>query len=256
MSVVTISYGELTASILQPLCEKIGAAFGDSATSLGILAISDVPGFSELRQHLLPLSRRLASLSPEELCGVTVESAGYQVGWSHGKEKVEGDKFDVSKGSYYANPLVEDLLQSIIERRRVARSTDSNSGGMEEYEAPEDDLERVSLANPAFFAQNVWPTESIPELEAAIKDMGRLICKVGRLLAKLCDKYVSTKCPGYTKGKLESILTTSLCCKARLLHYFPAEADFEKKQDLDKSPGDDSDFSDWCGWHNDHVSHR
>ena len=135
----------------------------------------------------------LASLSPEELCGVTVESAGYQVGWSHGKEKVEGDKFDVSKGSYYANPLVEDLLQSIIERRRVARSTDSNSGGMEEYEAPEDDLERVSLANPAFFAQNVWPTESIPELEAAIKDMGRLICKVGRLLAKLCDKYVSTK---------------------------------------------------------------
>ena len=57
------------------------------------------------------------------------------------------------------------------------------------------------------------------------------------------------KCPGFTKGKLESIIKYSLCCKGRLLHYFPKEMPHEPKTEYH----DDVDFSDWCGWHNDHV---
>lgn len=44
-------------------------------------------------------------------------SSYYSIGWSHGKEKLEG-KPDFSKGSYYANPLanrpVED--EELIKR--------------------------------------------------------------------------------------------------------------------------------------------
>jgi len=42
----------------------------------------------------------------------------------------------------------------------------------------------------------------------------------------------------------------SLCCKGRLLHYFPIEND----QLIDQKDKDIFDFSDWCGWHNDHGS--
>ena len=37
---------------------------------------------------------------------------------SHGREKLEGDKLDYSKGSFYANPLTENLAESMLERRR------------------------------------------------------------------------------------------------------------------------------------------
>jgi hypothetical protein len=56
------------------------------------------------------------------------------------------------------------------------------------------------------------------------------------------------KCPGY-EPKLEKILRHSKCCKARLLHYFPPEDDR-----VDDATAADAQFSDWCGWHNDHGS--
>lgn len=69
------------------------------------------------------------------------------------------------------------------------------------------------------------------------------------------------QCPGYAKGKLESVLTQSLCCKARLLHYFPADeiaaADASSAcTSIGTEPptDDDTDYSNWCGWHNDHGS--
>jgi len=56
-----------------------------------------------------------------------------------------------------------------------------------------DQLKQTAIENPAFFAPNVWPSSSIPELEDAFKDMGLLICHVGRILARLCDDYVATQ---------------------------------------------------------------
>uniref|UniRef100_A0A6U1X1B8 Non-haem dioxygenase N-terminal domain-containing protein n=1 Tax=Trieres chinensis TaxID=1514140 RepID=A0A6U1X1B8_TRICV len=256
-SVVKISYRELidlSEDNLPSLTESLSKAFGSSESSLGILAVSDVPGFASLRRRLLPLSRRLAELPTDCLESVTNESAGYQVGWSHGKEKVEGNKFDIMKGSFYANPITDNLLESIKERRRFS----ANSTSFEEVEpVSEEELEQVAKANPAFFAPNVWPVDSLPELEPAIKEMGQLIHSVGRKVAKLCDAYVSMKCPSFKTGKLESLLTTSLCCKARLLHYFPAklEENQEKESILgNENTEDDLEFSDWCGWHNDHGS--
>jgi len=48
--------------------------------------------------------------------------------------------------------------------------------------------------------------------------------------------------PSYPRDKLRNTITSSLACKARLLHYFP-----RTKDDAVKA-GDAS----WCGWHLDH----
>ncbi len=57
----------------------------------------------------------------------------------------------------------------------------------------EEELRQLAHANPAFFAPNVWPSKSLPELENALKEMGQLIHRVGVHLAKCCDLYVSAR---------------------------------------------------------------
>lgn len=76
--------------------------------------------------------------------------------------------------------------------------------------------------------------------------MGQLVVDVGALVGKQCDNFVKSKCEGYEDLKLFDTITHSLCCKARLLHYFAKETE--------TSTNEDDLFSDWCGWHNDHGS--
>jgi len=182
--------------------------------------VTDVPTLEEKRRRLLPLASRMANL--EDKTEIISESSNFQSGWSHGKEIFAG-KPDLAKGSFYANPLVDDITTI---REDVPR--------------------KLRDDNPGFFAPNVWPTNSIPELEAAFKDLGQLVVDVGRLLAKSCDCYISQKCRGYEPNKLSKLLQESMYCKGRLLHYFP----------LEQSPNvsEENNVNDWCGWHNDHGS--
>ena len=196
--VVEISYKDLSpenndakSSHHSKLMDKVHRAFGSDDDCLGIVAITDVPSFAKLRSKLLPLSYRLAcTLSEKELDDVTVESACYSVGWSCGKEKVEGDKYDTSKGSFYANPITDDLLQSTVQRSK---------GGLElknpfqQLPCTEEELIIIAAKNPAFFAPNVWPSQSLQELEPTFKQLGLLIREVGLKVANLCDAYVSMK---------------------------------------------------------------
>lgn len=180
-NVVEISYHDLVKvssqnndeQMEQELLLKIGQAFGDGEECLGILAVTHVPKLEALRSKLLPMARDLALLPAEELEKITDEPSGYQVGWSHGKEKLEGDKLDLAKGSFYANPLTDDLLQS-------RPNVDPN----------------VARAHPEFYAPNVWPTmssTSLADFEQTFKELGLLVCHVGRMLARLCDAYVKSK---------------------------------------------------------------
>jgi len=113
--------------------------------------------------------------------------------------------------------------------------------------------------------------------------MGRLIVKVGVMVARQCDVYVRSKCVGYEggkeggrkgRGKLERVVRESKVCKGRLLYYFPyveREGEGEEggkegektglcvkkgeKEEEGKEGGKkEKDFSTWCGWHNDHGS--
>lgn len=203
----------------QELLDKIGQAFGNGPECLGILVVTDIPAFAEMRQRLLPLSRRLAAL--DNLLDMERPEAFYTVGWSHGKEIFAG-KTDTGKGSFYANPLVDNLAQLRAVNPDVAKS------------------------RPAFFAPNVWPSSSLPELEPAFKELGQLMVDIGRLLARPCDDYVFSKCPGYQKNKLQTVLGKSMFHKGRLLHYFA--------NDSIASTDSIMDVDSWCGWHNDNSS--
>ncbi|CAN1177693.1 hypothetical protein LINPERHAP2_LOCUS33244 [Linum perenne] len=142
---VTIPYSELKEKNMD-LSNKIEEGFRPNG--LGILSVTDVPGFSSLRQDLLHLSQRLASL-PEEikkeledpmflfLCVVMDAYFMYNFGWSHGKEKLESGKTDVLKGSYYENPILDvpTTDQHLIQRY------------------------------PSYCGSNIWPKSALPELE-------------------------------------------------------------------------------------------
>ncbi|KAL7531320.1 hypothetical protein ACHAXR_003976, partial [Thalassiosira sp. AJA248-18] len=268
--VVSINYNDLVSACQsknKSIDDLIEKAFGSNSSSLGIVAITDVPKLPSLRRRLLPLAQKLATLSPDQLKEVTVPESGFQVGWSHGREKLEGDKLDFSKGSFYANPLTENLTESMLERRRYLRSRkNSNISNQTENSMMEevlrfdeslqtiqtdDELRELAKTNPAFFAPNVWPSDHIPELEPSFGEVGQLLHEVGSMVAKCCDSYVAAKCSGY-EPKLEQILHHSKCCKARLLHYFATEDDAGGISTENNT--DDTQFSNWCGWHNDHGS--
>lgn len=183
---------------------------------------------------------------------------------------MEGNKFDYSKGSFYANPLTENLVESMLERRKYQRLhhlsrnnilvdniKDRSTDELLEWDESlkfvqnDDELRSLAKANPGFFAPNIWPSNHLPELESVFKEAGQMVHEVGIMVARCCDSYVLAKCSGY-EPKLEKIIRNSKCCKARLLHYFPIEDDVI--DDNDVATIDDTNFSDWCGWHNDHGS--
>jgi hypothetical protein len=168
------------------LSEKIKAAFGPDG--FGICLVKNVPKYPELREKLLPLAHKIGNLPKETLEKLEYPDTFYQVGWSHGKEKFKG-KEDYSKGSFYANPQYDNP------------KADPNIKG-------------------DIFPHNRWPSEDVPDLEDAFKNLGQLIVQTGIYLSKHIDKYVEKNVPNYEKGKITRILSESQTCKARLLHYF------------------------------------
>lgn len=199
------------------LSAKIEEGFGPG--SLGILSISDVPGYNPLRQNLLRLSPRLANLPDNVKRELEDPNSRYNFGWSHGKEKLESGKPDTLKGSFYGNPILDipTTNQSLIQRY------------------------------PSYCGSNIWPHTALPELEVAFKALGKLILDVGMLVANHCDRYVSKGMKMAEDQGLEQILGRSRCHKGRLLYYFPVKFSNSCTQD-------DESMSSWCGWHTDHGS--
>jgi hypothetical protein len=203
VEVVVISYNDLVSACNSSsdgssdvnLDDLIDKAFGASSNSLGIIAITDVPNLPSLRVKLLHMAQELATLPPDDLDKITAYEAGYQVGWSHGREKLEGDKLDLSKGSFYANPLTDDLADCMLKRRNNTMGDGDLLKWDESIQSAQSDEDLLKLAksNPAFFAPNIWPTESIPELETAFKEAGEMVHKIGIMIARCCDSYVSSR---------------------------------------------------------------
>jgi len=252
--ITTISFSEISSKEhSKSVLDKIEQGFGNSDSALGIIAITDIPNYEAIRSKMLHLSHQFATCTPVDILEqLTIPSANYQVGWSHGQERVEGDKFDDAKGSYYANPLSDNVLEHVL-KRDFPNYSDQDLEKMQEKEK-RDEYIRIAKENPAFYAPNVWP-HHIPDFENTFKEMGLLIQSIGRLVAKACDEYVLMNCQGYSPGKIESIVAQSMCCKGRLLHYFPTSIKIEDSNTTNGSEDSgDIDFSDWCGWHNDHCS--
>jgi isopenicillin N synthase-like dioxygenase len=210
--VVEIDYNELVAGV--DLSDKIQIAYGEDG--LGILTVSNVPGLLKAREELLVLSQRFAVLPDAVKQKYAHPESKYSFGWSHGVENLEG-KPDTSKGSYYNNPM---------------------------YDKPVANEKLIEQYSP-FIHPNIWPTEDLPELENAFKALGQLIVAVGALVAAQCDRMVKKQCPSYRDNFIQNVIETSMCCKARLLHYFAIDS-------TELPAEDEGNFSSWCGWHNDH----
>jgi len=220
------------------LLSKLGQAFGSEDECLGILLVTNLPQhYTAMRERVLTLTHKLGSLSSKDLDAVTVEESLYQVGWSHGKEKLSNNVNDTAKGSFYFNPLVEESLLDAVNNRDGEKA--QTQGWIDD---------------PAVTTPNVWPQDSLPELQAAAMEMGQYIIKVGHKIALLCDLFVSKKCPTYKKWTMYETLTNSLFCKGRLLHYFPKDSQDNVKNAICDSVKSVEDYGNWCGWHNDHGS--
>lgn len=191
----------------------------------GIIALRGVPGLAEARSNLLPLADHLANLPPDELARLEDPESFFSVGWSLGKETLEGGIPDFNKGSFYANP-VYDALDVTPEELRL---------------------------HPSYTRPNVWP-ESIPALRPALRTMGALIVDHGRLLARACDKLVCQELGKASVGtsSIEAAIADSVGAKSRLLHYYPPRPDQTAAPDSSGSEADK--MGSWCGWHLDHGS--
>lgn len=210
--VVEITFEELLDENSN-LSAKIESAFGPNGN--GIVSVSHIPNLLEYRKSLLLLSHKFANLPQEAKRKVEDPENLFSNGWSHGKEKLEDGRTDLLKGSFYANPI---------------------------FDQPAIDETTVQLY-PAYCQPNLWPKEDLPELEYAFKNLGQLIVDVGLRLTSHIDKYVTSRNPSATPGKLLNTLKNSRCFKGRLLHYFPVESQRAAE-----------DVSSWCGWHKDHGS--
>ncbi|EER14719.1 conserved hypothetical protein [Perkinsus marinus ATCC 50983] len=192
------------------LTDRILQAYGRD--SLGLCCVSDVPKYTEYRQALLPKIHTLGNLPPSALEKYVLPEAFFNVGWSHGNEKLGGGRPDLGKGSFYANPLFE------------------NPGELDPT---------AQQRHPACATPNVWPKE-VPGFREAFIDAGRLLAEVGTMVARHMDKACQAhgiKCCSLVEATFEK---SRLCC-GRALHYYPLEQG-EVQEGTEDS---------WCGWHND-----
>ncbi|CAG8726351.1 14769_t:CDS:2, partial [Funneliformis caledonium] len=214
---VIINYTDLLNNV--DLFDAIEEAFGSKPHCLGLLLVKNLPqSYMKKRARLLRLSSIFAAL-PEEVKEKVVDEQGYYLsGWSYGKEVFDGKK-DTSKGSYYGNPKFD--FPNVTEEQ------------LKEF--------------PMYCRPNLWPREDLPEFEVAFKDLGCFIIDVGKLVARACDSFVSTRLSKSEPNYLERIIDESQTIKGRLLHYFPIKETNQKNvlKDIDDS---------WCGWHVDHSS--
>ena len=173
------------------LSAQLEQAYGSSG-SLGVLAIRNVPGFVSAKKKFLPMAHTLAHLPKDYLEQHLTDSASlYNVGWSHGKEKL-GDKPDWAKGSFYFNPLTD---------------------------TPGSDEDRAQY--PASYPCNLWPRTCIPDFEANAKRLGTLMKNVVVHLAKHLDAFALQRNPDYPTNTLYNAMKTTEKAKGRLLYYFP-----------------------------------
>lgn len=138
---------------------------------------------------------------------------------------------DTLKGSFYANCAfyIDPKLSC------ATPTAEHNEGNFPEYLSP-----------------NIWPEEAVlPGMRASVEALCRLIIDVAVLVAGACDKFAEHEIPGYPTAYLQSVVSSSMTTKARLLHYFPEPADNATGGNANSATAE-GDEDDWCATHLDH----
>ncbi|RSH91299.1 hypothetical protein EHS25_009598 [Saitozyma podzolica] len=216
---VKISYPALLSDPAS-LLPSIARAFGSEEGCLGIILIEDLPpSFPNLRSNLFHLAQRFATLPEPVRERYARPDTSYMFGWSHGKEVMNG-RPDTQKGSFYANPLIDE--PEVTSEQRAA--------------------------HPEYYAGNVWPRDlpEMQEYEHAFKALGKLIYEVGIALADACAPFVASSLSQSTS--IASLISGSKSNKARLLHYYPESASSSSMPAASERVANDA----LCGTHLDH----
>eukprot|EP00056_Hartaetosiga_gracilis_P023009 m.34723 g.34723 ORF g.34723 m.34723 type:complete len:368 (-) comp9945_c0_seq1:54-1157(-) len=210
----TIKYEDLVNGV-EEATKIVESSYGPDG--MGLLAVVDLPEhFVATREHVHDVIRKFASLSTEEKNTFEVPPF-FQRGWDHGHELMKDGTPDKLKGSFYFNP-VQDQFEDVDEKL------------LDQY--------------TTFYGTNLFPTEQVPNFEKSVKKCANFMCEVGALIARECDKVVSTAHGDEeVKPVLENIVREGKHHAARCLYYFPID-----KKTVDSIPVDG-----WCGWHNDHC---
>ena len=217
--------------------------------ALGILLVTDVPDLPTLRAALLPCAHALAArLSPAARARLEDPASSYQMGWSHGREALVGGRPDTAKGSFYANPLVDD----------------PGRAGGEEEEGDGGGAAAVAAAYPGLARPCVWPVGGHGDpaedalaaaLAPAFRGASAAMAAVGRAVAAAADALLASRGTSPSLS-LVAALGTGRGAKGRLLYYFPpgdqenggAPAAAAAAPTTAATNDDDG----WCGWHVDH----
>ena len=207
-TLVSLRYSDLVADI--DLSDQIEQAYGPAG--LGALTISGIPGYAEARDAFVPLTHSVAHLSDAVKATLEHSPSMWNVGWSHGKEKL-GNAPDFAKGSYYCNPV---------------------------FDVPEPDEAKIA-EYPFFFPKNIWPDEALPQFEPRFKKLGQIMFDAVVLLCKQIDRYVAKNIPSYSSNFLFDHISKTRKIKGRGLYYFP----------LNEKNGENAVDDRWIGWHND-----
>ncbi|GAX83909.1 hypothetical protein CEUSTIGMA_g11333.t1 [Chlamydomonas eustigma] len=232
LAITNISFDDLVSG--RDVSASIEAAFGLSG--LGILTVSGVEGYVEARERLLNLAPTLAALPSQVKASCEDPESNYSVGWSHGQESLSSGVRDTFKGSFYANPLMDAVV------------------------SPAQTPSSIAQLNLTHCRPNIWPSQHLPELEPAFKELGKLMTSVGFTILQHCDRYLECHLSHWPKGRLFKSVESCHNLKGRLLHYFPPAASQEA---IEVARGGDESVHScqstvvnhkeaWCGWHTDH----
>jgi isopenicillin N synthase-like dioxygenase len=207
---IKIDY-KLLVDLGSNLTEKIGQAFGKDG--LGLIAITNVPGYPEVRKNILKQGFKMANLEQDRLNQLEKPETRYSLGWQKGKSYFNG-KWEAMTASFYARVLGEQIDHSDPDMR-------------EKY-------------------TNIWPEENeLPEFRDNYLEMGRLLTHCTENLLFHLDKYTATNYPDiYPDSYLYNKLKAKNDVISRLIMYYPA-----KTYDEDKYGKESKD--NWCGWHRD-----
>ncbi len=242
-NLVRVSFATL-ADAAADLSAPIAAAFGPDG--LGIILVDDVPGYAEARGALLPLASALAALPADQLARLEDAASHWNFGWSHGKERLEGDRpgacqlracarcvvtstdpraptrgaaprADTAKGSFYANPLLdaptddEALVAKCVRPWLRLPPKSARLTAPRRAPARTRPFPRTPRRYPHFCRPNVWPHDALPALEPALKALGKLMTDVGLLLARHCDAYVAAHAGAPDAARMHRTIAESRC---------------------------------------------
>ncbi|KAF4691145.1 hypothetical protein FOZ60_016133 [Perkinsus olseni] len=193
-NLVVVEYEDVTCPEAN-LSEAVYKAFGPNG--IGAIGIRGVPNWEKLWRSVLPLSHTLATLPQEKLKALEHEPSMYNVGWSHGKEKL-GDKPDFAKGSFYFNPLTDDPSPELRE------------------------------AFPWAVPENVWPSETdVPGMREKCRALGAIMYEMAKALSRHVDLLASSRVENYAPDTLYKEMSKTQKAKGRLLYYYPTESKAE-----------------------------